>query len=158
MQLRRGIRNILVALCVIALTSCKPDLPVGITAEDTNEDTLAFDQIVKLKGKVTFTLENAEALNRKHPGTFWIPPRELRENLVKDDLVKLVFNLSDENQRQAERMWVRVKSGDNSGYTGILDNDPYCTDQIKAGLEVLFKPQNVIDIYEIESLENKEAP
>ena len=54
-------------------------------------------------------------------------------------------------------MWVLVKSADSSGYTGVLDNDPYSTDQIKAGLEISFEPRHVIDIYEVESSEAEEA-
>ena len=71
--------------------------------------------------------------------------------------MKLVFNLTDGEQTQGERMWVIVKGGDSSGYTGILDNDPYSTDQIKAGLEVSFEPRHVIDIFEDESPTNEEA-
>jgi uncharacterized protein YegJ (DUF2314 family) len=56
--------------------------------------------------------------------------------------------LSNGKQTQVERMWVLIKSRNGSRYTGILDNDPYCTDQIKAGLEVSFEPRHVIDIYE----------
>jgi|GEM_PF-3085063 hypothetical protein len=33
------------------------------------------------------------------------------------------------------------------GYVGVLDNDPYCTDQIQAGLELEFTPKHVINIY-----------
>ena len=116
-----------------------------------------LDQIAKLLGDVTFTFEDGEALNQENPDTFWIPPKERRENLVKDDLVKLVFNLTDGQRTQGERMWVIVKGGDSSGYTGILDNDPYSTDQIKAGLEVSFEPRHVIDIFEDENPNKEEA-
>lgn len=81
-------------------------------------------QIAKLQGDITFTLEDGVALNQENPQTFWIPPKERRENLVKDDLVKLVFNLTDGEQTQGERMWVIVKGGDRSGYTGILEQRP----------------------------------
>lgn len=54
-------------------------------------------------------------------------------------------------------MWVIVKSGDSSGYTGTLDNDPYSTNQIKAGLEVSFEPRHVIEIFEDEIPDTEEA-
>jgi len=54
-------------------------------------------------------------------------------------------------------MWVIVRGGDRLGYTGTLDNDPYSTDQIKAGLEVSFEPRHVIDIFEDERPNNDEA-
>lgn len=140
--------------CLIAFSSCDSESSV----EAKRGKTADLDKIAKLHGKITFTLEDGEARNRESPDTFWIPSLVRRENLVVDDLVKLVFNLSDGNQTQGERMWVIVKSGDSSGYIGILDNDPYCTDQIKAGLEVSFEPRHVIDIYEEESPEIEADP
>ncbi len=149
--------SILVALSVVALISCNPQSAVESKREKQSEQIASIEQIAKLQGKVRFTLEDGEALNREHPDTFWIPQKERREKLVKDDLVKLVFNLTDGRKIQAERMWVIVKAGDRSGYSGVLDNDPYCTDQIKAGLEVSFMPRHVIDIFEDESAENDKA-
>ena len=144
------LRGILAALSFAALASCNSQSSVESKANEQADLKPELKQIAKLKGDITFTLEDGVALNQENPDTFWIPPKERRENLVKDDLVKLVFNLTDGEQTQGERMWVIVKSGDSSGYTGILDNDPYSTDQIKAGLEVSFEPRHVIDIFEDE--------
>lgn len=139
------------------LGSC--DQRSGFDAEpEGNVDlTSHLDQIAKLEGDVSFTLEDGEALNAENPESFWIPPRERRENLVKDDLVKLVFNLTNGKQTQGERMWVIVTGGDRGGYTGVLDNDPYSTDEIQSGLEVSFEPRHVIDIFEDESATTDEA-
>ena len=33
-------------------------------------------------------------------------------------------------------------------FDGVLTNDPFCTKEIKAGLELNFEAQHIIDIYE----------
>jgi hypothetical protein len=33
-------------------------------------------------------------------------------------------------------------------YVGTLDNDPYCTDEIRSGMRVEFHSDHVIQIYE----------
>lgn len=147
-----------VLICTLsALVSCESDSEGERASNDETASDSSLEQIAKLEGEVTFTLEDGEALNRKYPDTFWIPARQERESLVADDLVKLVFNLTDGNQTQGERMWVLVTGGDGKHYTGTLDNDPYCTDKIKAGLEVEFEPRHVIEIYEAEVPESKNA-
>ena len=137
----------------ISLVSCDSDSGDASSGGDEHTSASSLEKIAKLEGDVTFTLEDGEARHREHPDTFWVPTRKDRENLVKDDLVKLVFNLTDGKQTQAERMWVLITSGDSAGYTGKLDNDPYCMDKIKAGLEVAFEPRHVIEIYEPETPE-----
>jgi uncharacterized protein YegJ (DUF2314 family) len=149
--------SLLAAISFAALVSCdsRPSgEPETREQADANSD---FEKIAKLQGDVTFTLEDGEALNQANPDTFWIPPKERREDLVKGDIVKLVFNLTDGDQTQGERMWVIVKGRNGSGYTGILDNNPYSTDRIKAGYEVSFEPRHVIDIFEEESPNVEEA-
>ena len=145
------------ALSFCAVVSCEPKGSQNVTANEESSKPSDLDKIAKLEGKVTFTLEDGEALNMENPDTFWIPEEKLRENLVAGDLAKLVFNLSDGKKTQGERMWVLVKSSDGSGYIGVLDNDPYSTDEIKAGLEVTFEPRHVIDIYESSIPETKES-
>lgn len=114
------------------------------------ENEVSIEGLTKLSGEVTFTLEDGEKLNREYPDTFEIPERNLRNGLQKGDLVKLMFSLTDSTNSQTERMWVIVSGGDARGYIGVLDNDPYCTDEIKSGLEVKFRPENVISIFEEE--------
>lgn len=81
------------------------------------------------------------------PDTFWIPPLDARQSLSSGDIVKLVFRIEEDGEVNVERMWVVVKKATTEGYVGILDNDPYCTDQIQAGLELEFAPKHIIDIY-----------
>ncbi len=108
---------------------------------------LSFEEIPKLIGEVSFTLDDGEDSHRSAPLTFQIPDRSERENVKAGDIVKLMFRFQGQNGSQVERMWVIVKERLEIGYRGELDNDPYCTDQIRAGVEVRFSPQHIIDIW-----------
>lgn len=143
-----ALRKVCAGLGFVALVSCEAPPPVGPDTEEPAAVDAAPAPVARLEGEVTYTLGDGEALHRESPDTFWIPPVERRENLVAGDLVKLVFRLTDGRQTQGERMWVEVTGGDRSGYTGILDNDAYSTERIRAGLEVSFEPRHVIDIFD----------
>ena len=99
-------------------------------------------------------LDDGEALHSEAPDTFYIPPVEVRQSLSVGQIVKLVFRISlnDEDGTQTqevERMWVIVQQGLVDGqYVGELNNDPYCTKEIQAGMAVVFEPRHVIQIYE----------
>ncbi|MGI5310014.1 hypothetical protein [Rheinheimera sp. WS51] len=96
---------------------------------------------------VDFELESGEQLHAEAPDTFWIPPLPARQSLSSGDIVKLVFRIEEDGEVNVERMWVVIQQATTEGYVGILDNDPYCTDQIQAGLELKFAPKHIIDIY-----------
>jgi len=98
-------------------------------------------------------LDDGEAIAAAHPDTFWMPPRDQREMLQPGQIVKLMFRIRtvDAHREEAihvERMWVIIGGRDGGLYTGTLDNDPYCTDAIKAGLAVAFEARHVISIWE----------
>lgn len=98
-------------------------------------------------------LDDGEAIHHDHPETFWIPTLETRSNLQPEQIVKLIFRIitADENHEEevnVERMWVIVKGRIGSTYRGLLDNNPLCTDDIRAGMEVWFLPKHVINVYE----------
>jgi hypothetical protein len=99
-----------------------------------------------------WTLDDGEEVHRESPTTFYLPPAEIRESLQPGQLVKLIFRISlvDEDQSesvQVERMWVIVENNLLDGtYSGILDNDPYCTRDIQAGMKVIFNPKHVIQV------------
>ena len=95
-----------------------------------------------------FTLDNGEELNLEFPDTFWIPPRVERENILPGELVKLIFRITLEEEQHVERMWVMVKERKTNGYIGELDNDPYCTTELRAGVSVEFLPEHIIQVYE----------
>jgi hypothetical protein len=97
-------------------------------------------------------LDDGEAIHSEHPDTFWIPAFDVRNSLQTEQLVKLIFRIvtvdeAGEEEVNVERMWVIVKGRIGSLYKGQLDNDPYCTEGIRAGMEVWFLPKHVIDIY-----------
>lgn len=121
---------------------------VSDAEEESSEIKEAGKSFVKLKGEVTYSLDNGEELQRQFPDTFEIPDKKVRENLKKGDIVKLVFIIKGKTNSQTERMWVAIDKINPDGYTGTLDNDPYCTDKIKSGLKVKFTPKHVISVYE----------
>jgi len=95
-----------------------------------------------------YTLDDGEAIHRDYPETFHIPSKMQRENLLPGELVKLIFRITVGPKTDIERMWVIVKSRGDGDYVGTLDNDPYCTTELKSGHEVRFGPENVIQIHE----------
>ena len=87
-------------------------------------------------------------LHADAPETFYLPPLDARENLKPKDTVKLVFRIEHDNGFDVERTWVDVKSVTPTSYIGIIDNDPHCTDELKAGEVIEFQAKYVIQIYE----------
>ena len=101
-----------------------------------------------------YELDNGEEIHNEYPESFWIPSRELRENLNAGDIVKLIFRMEEkENQDNVsvERMWVEIKEKNGAFYTGCLDNDPNGEVLIKCGISVNFKAEHIIQIYEEEN-------
>ena len=103
---------------------------------------------------VSWDLDDGEQLHREAPATFWMPPVERRQSLVKGDLVKLIFQMTVRDRStghetlEAERMWVIVQGREGGLYRGVLDNDPYCTRDLVSGAAVTFEPRHVIQIYD----------
>jgi hypothetical protein len=99
-----------------------------------------------------YELDDGEAINREAPDTFWIPSLESRCNLHSGQIVKLIFRIhvvSEEvDEVHVERMWVKVTGRSDSLYTGELDNQPYCTNDMSPGFRVAFEPRHIINIYE----------
>lgn len=95
---------------------------------------------------VSYTLDNGAEIHREAPETFWLPPIEQRETLRPGDLVKLIFRIEFGEETHVERMWVRVTEVRAESYVGVLDNDPYCTDEIQSGMRVEFHADHVIQI------------
>ncbi|MBT4863683.1 MAG: DUF2314 domain-containing protein [Planctomycetaceae bacterium] len=106
------------------------------------------DASVQVTERVSYVLLDGEQQHEEFPDSFWIPPAEQRRNLQKDQIVKLMFQITVADETETERMWVVVQKNTTEGYVGTLDNDPYCTDEMKAGLEVHFQPRHVIQIYD----------
>lgn len=97
-------------------------------------------------------LDDGEPIAAAHPETFWIPPKEERDALVPGQLVKLIFRIltEDESGREevhVERMWAVVTGREGSLYTGELDNQPYCTEEMNPGMPLCFEARHVINIH-----------
>lgn len=95
-----------------------------------------------------YFLENALKLHEEYTDTFEIPSKEEIDSLKINDLVKLIFTEENDNPEiMPERMWVKITEINEDNFKGILDNDPYYLKSIKCGDEVVFKSENIIDIY-----------
>lgn len=97
-------------------------------------------------------LESGEERAHEAPDTFRIPSRETREHLQPGQIAKLIFRIAvvdsdGHRSERVERMWVEVRGRVGGLYRGELDNDPECTDEIKAGMEVFFGPHHVIHVW-----------
>lgn len=97
-------------------------------------------------------LDDGELSHLKYPETFWIPERSKRWTLQGGQLVKLMFRIglrdtTGKETEEVERMWVIVERQVEPGlYVGVLDNDPYCTREMRSGIQVVFEPRHVIQI------------
>ena len=137
--MRRAAFAICIALYAIALGCAKQ--PESEPASPSIKD------LPKLTGKVTFRLEDGEEYHRRAPTTFEIPELARRESLKEGDIVKLLFRFFGDNESRVERMWVIVKGREGDEYFGVLDNDPFCTDQFRSGISVRFRAKHVINIW-----------
>jgi hypothetical protein len=98
-------------------------------------------------------IHDAEVAYAENPQTYWIPPLAERQSVNVSGLVKIRFYIrvqSDDGEvvDHGERMWVIIHEHKNGWYRGKLDNDPYCTNDIRAGLEVWFQPRHIIAIHQ----------
>jgi hypothetical protein len=100
-----------------------------------------------------YELDDGEERHRESPNTFYLPPSEVRSSLQPKQIVKLIFRIALEDEdhgqtQEVERMWVIVEEALTDGeYMGTLDNDPQCTEGIKAGMKLAFEPRHVIQVH-----------
>jgi hypothetical protein len=99
-----------------------------------------------------WTLVSAEERALAYPERFQIPPLAERQSLSPGDAAKLLFDIETKENgcvidRGVDRMWVIIKASTDSGYLGILDNDPGIAENLtlRQGDRVLFGSQHVID-------------
>lgn len=98
-----------------------------------------------------WAIDDGERAHAESPEEFWIPAISDRQSLEPGSIVKIRFYIrapdgSGDLVDHGERMWVQVKERHGDWYFGTLDNDPYCTDAIQAGMLLWFQPRHVIDI------------
>lgn len=98
-----------------------------------------------------YSLEDVETAQKESLDAFSIPSSLERKNLKPGQLVKLIFIIKNrkENNPRAERMWVKIEKIFQKGYSGVLDNDPIYFSDLKAGDTIIFRPENIVSIYEI---------
>jgi len=101
-------------------------------------------------------IDDAEVAHAEFPDSYEIPNLADRQSLRPGDLAKVRFYMRTESEAgdvvdHGERMWVIVRSTSGHWYEGILDNDPYCTTEITAGMPVWFEARHVIAIRRRES-------
>jgi hypothetical protein len=99
-----------------------------------------------------WTLVSAEDRHAAHPGTFEIPPREIREALEPGQAAKLLFDIEIRKggrvvDRGVDRMWVIVRARTGGRYVGVLDSDPGLAEglRLRPGDEILFGPEHVVE-------------
>lgn len=101
-----------------------------------------------------FELENGVETNKLYSETFHIPSEKEKSELEKGNIVKLTFHIQTQDDKgevkiNPERMWVIIFERDGEWFEGILDNQPFCTDQINPGMQVIFKLENIININDL---------
>lgn len=71
-------------------------------------------------------LDNVESLHKEAPYTFYIPSKEVLNQLKVDDYVKLIFTtqVAEADGYRGERMWVQITAIDGNRFEGVLDNEP----------------------------------
>ena len=104
----------------------------------------------------SWNLENAEKIQQESPYTFYRPSEAIIGRLRVGDVVKLIFNFEsdDPDVPAGERMWVIIKSIDQNGiYKGKLDNEPYHIKDLKAGDDIEFKREHIIQYDTLDDLD-----
>ena len=104
----------------------------------------------------SWSLDNAAEVQKEFPYTFYRPSDEVTDSLKPGDLIKLIFRFeSDEpDAPAAERMWVIIEAINKDGtFIGKLDNDPFHIKDIKAGDEVRFSREHIIQYNTIDDLD-----
>ena len=94
----------------------------------------------------TYTLDSGAERHQESPDTFQLPSQLERESLKLGDLAKLIFRITDGDEVDVERMWVIVREIKPEFYVGVLDNDPFCTDEIRCGMRIEFHADHIIQI------------
>lgn len=97
-------------------------------------------------------LDDGDAIAAAYPETFWLPPLEQRQALQPGQIVKLIFRIlttdeQDREEQHVERMWVVVTGREGGLYSGDLDNQPYCTEEMAPGMPLWFEARHVINIH-----------
>lgn len=94
-----------------------------------------------------FDLIDAVEFQKQHPKTFELPDEWNRQHISVGEWAKLMFCFPVNRYPVVERIWVRVTEVSDSGYRGVLDNNPTNTEFIRSDEQIAFEPRHVISIY-----------
>jgi hypothetical protein len=82
----------------------------------------------------------------KNPETFEIPDEAVRSRLVPGCDAKLIFALRGHDEERVERMWVHIVGYTETGYAGVLNNEPRTPGTpLALGERIEFGPDHIID-------------
>ena len=105
----------------------------------------------------SWKLENAVKIQKEAPYTFYRPSEIIIDQLKAGEAtVKLIFKFdSDESDvPSAERMWVIIDAINEDGtFVGTLDNDPFHIKDLKAGDQIIFRREHIIQYDTLDELE-----
>ena len=74
---------------LLLLCGCSPSAEVAPPTAPQHKNIS-----IKITDDVSYILDDAEARHEEFPDTFWIPSAEERMALTKDELVKLMFQIT----------------------------------------------------------------
>jgi hypothetical protein len=91
-------------------------------------------------------LLNGVERHAESPSTFEIPEEAIRTQLVPGCDAKLMFALRGRDEVRVERMWVQIVGYTDTGYAGVLNNEPRIAGTtLSLGDRVEFEPDHVIN-------------
>lgn len=101
-------------------------------------------------------LRSGEKSHQRSPDTFWVPAAELRGNLRRGQMVKLIFDFEivdtqDGPEVRGERMWAMVSEEIEGRYLGLLVDEPQVIETgediyLCPAAEIAFDAEHVVDI------------
>lgn len=92
-------------------------------------------------------LEDVRDLVEVAPYTFYLPSPEVIAMLQPGHTVKLYFVCDDDEPGEVvtEQLWVRITAIDGDEYRGELDSEPEVISELRAGDEIEFVSDHIID-------------
>ena len=82
------------------------------------------------------------------PFTFFVPSEAEKAALTEGDLVKLMFEGTDNDEFPVERMWVIFQGRDTEGCFGHLDNQPIEIRKLDQGDRISFQDHHIVSVWE----------
>lgn len=91
-------------------------------------------------------LENVYEIKLEAPYTFYVPSKEVIDQLKPGDIVKLIFT-ADKGKDGfiGERMWVEITERTGHAFKGELNNEPFIVESLELGTEIAFGAENICD-------------